>query len=1077
MMLLLVVTSSQLLAQGTQLLRQPTVSETSIVFVYANDLWIVDRDGGNAHRLTSGIGGETRPHFSPDGSMIAFTGQYDGNSDVYVIPASGGEPVRLTWHPGADNVHGWADNGKSVLFTSGRKGTPTKEAKFFTVSTDGGMPKELAIPRANKGELSANGRMIAYEQFSMWDPEWRNHRGGQAKPIWIVNMRNYELKKTPRTDGERHLDPVWHNGVVYFLSERDFASNIWSFDPRNDELKQVTFLSDFDVKSLDAGGGIIVYEYGGYLHSLNPETGDSKQLNITVAGDMNRARPRWVNVSSFQLANASLSPTGKRAIFEFRGDILTVPKKDGTWRNITKSSTAADRYPIWSPDGSKIAWFSDASGEYTLMISDQAGLEDPRSITLPNQTFYFRPAWSPDGKYISYTDTDYNLWYVDIESGDAKKVDTEGYAHPNRSLNPVWSPDSKWIAYAKIGLNQLKVIKAHNVESGETLQLTDGLSDAITPVWDATGKYLYFLASTNFGLNTGWLDMSSYNIPITRGLYAIVLSKDDPSPLLPLSDEEGSLVEEPDSEESKEDKKKGDVEVSIDIDGIDQRIIAINVPLRNYAGLVSGPANHVFYTEVVPNSGTVLHRYSLKDRKSVRFLSSVQAASVSNDRKNLLYRSGGTWGIVSTSGGPKKPGDGRLSLQGIRVKVNPQEEYKQIFKEGWRFMRDFLYVNNTHGAPWDDVWKWYSPWIDHVRHRSDLNYVVDIMSGEIAIGHSYVSGGDFPSLTSDRIGLLGADISAQRNGYRIDNILEGENWNPGLRSPLSGPGIDINEGDYIVAVNGVEVSTDRNFYSYFEGTANQQVNLLVNDRPTENGARLVSVQTIFNENQLRTREWTEGNRKKVDEMSDGRIAYVWVPNTGFGGYTAFNRYYFAQQHKKGAVIDERNNGGGSAADYIVDVLNRDLQGYFNSKVGDHRPFTTPGAGLWGPKVMLMNGRSGSGGDLLPYLFKQMEIGPLIGTQTWGGLVGTWDTPRFIDGGRMVAPRGGFYDLNGEWAVEAEGVFPDIEIFQTPKDVIEGRDPQLERAVREALRLLQTQGIELKPEPAPPIRWKRPVKKN
>jgi tricorn protease len=1057
------------LAQGTRLLRQPTISNESIVFVYANDLWLVDRAGGRATRLTSNEGGETSPHFSKDGKMIAFTGQYDGNADVYVIPAAGGEPKRLTWHPGGDNVTGWTPDGK-VLFSSGREGKPTQESKFYKVSVEGGMPEALPVPRGVDGQVSADGKMIAYQQISFWDPEWRNYRGGQAKPIWIMDMKNYDLKMTPRTDNERHTSPVWLNGIVYYLSERDFANNIWSFNPKTGENKQLTFHADFDVKNLDAGGGMIVYEQGSYLHTLNPATARSTQLNIEVAGDMNWGRPRWVNASAGQLQNANLSPSGQRAIFEFRGEIISVPKKEGDWRNISDNDAAADRSPVWSPDGSQVAWFSDRSGEYQLMISDQEGLDEPRSIKLPNQTFYFVPTWSPDGKYIAYTDTDYNLWYVDIASGSAKKVDTERYAHPNRSMNPVWSPDSKWITYVRLLDSQFKAVKVHNVETGQTLQLTDGMSDAISPVWDESGKYLYFLASTTYGLGTGWLDMSSYNAPVTRALYMIVLSKDDPSPFLPLSDEE------PTGEEEKVKEEKTN-EVKIDVDGIQQRILSVPVPERNYAGLIQGPKDHVFYSELVPNEGVKLHRYSLKDRKAIEFLSSVSYATTSADRKNLLYRNGGTWGIVATTGGPKKPNEGRINTSGVRVKVDPRAEYKQIFKEGWRYMRDFLYVDNTHGAPWDDVWKWYSPWIDHVRHRSDLNYVVDIMSGEIAVGHSYVSGGDYPSLTSDRIGLLGADISKQRNGYRIDRIYTGENWNPGLRAPLSGPGIDINEGDYILEVDGEEVSTNRNIFSYFVGTANRQVKLLVNGTPKKDGARLVNVQTVSNDRGLRQFAWVEGNRRKVDELSNGQLAYVYVPNTGNGGYTYFNRYFFAQQDKKGAVIDERNNGGGSAADYIVDVLARELHGYFNSRVEGNRPFTSPGAGLWGPKVMIINERAGSGGDLLPYLFRKMEIGPLIGTLTWGGLVGTWDTPRFIDNGRMVAPRGGFYDTDGNWAVEGEGIAPDIAVEQYPKDVIAGRDPQLERAVAEALKLMETEGVELKPEPEAPIRWKRPVKKN
>jgi len=1055
-------------AQGTMLLRQPAISDTHIAFVYANDLWIVDKNGGDAKRLTSNIGGETSPHFSPDGSMIAFSGQYDGNQDVYVIPSMGGEPKRLTWHPSGDNVTGWTPYGE-ILFASGRKGHPTKESKFFTVSPKGGHPTELAIPRAVDGEISANGRWIAYQQISFWDPEWRNHRGGQAKPIWIVDMKNYDLKMTPQLDAERQTSPVWMNGLVYYLSERDYANNIWSFDPNSGVEKQITFHSDFDVKNLDAGGGLIVYEQGGYLHTINPTTGQSKQLNINVAGDMNWGMPRWVDATAFGLQNAQISPSGQRAIFEFRGDIFTVPKEEGTWRNLTNSSGAADRAPVWSPKGDKVAWFSDQSGEYQLMIGDQMGLETPRAITVPNQTFYFKPQWSPDGKFIAYTDTDYNMWYVNVETGEAKKADTDLYAHPNRSLNPEWSPDSKWIAYVQLQPNQFKAVKVHNVETGATLTLTDAMADAISPVWDASGKYLYFLASTDYGLSSGWLDMSSYNSPLNYTPYLMVLEKDGKSPFLPKSDEETAS-------EEKKDKKAEEVQVKIDVDGLANRIIAINVPARSYGEMMPGPEGYFFYTESVPQEGTRLQRYNIAEQKAETYLPSISSGVVSADRNNLLYRSGNTWGIISTKGGPKKVGDGRLDLSGIRVKVDPVLEAKQILKEGWRYMRDFLYVDNTHGAPWDDVWKWYSPWVEHVRHRSDLNYIVDIISGEIAVGHSYVSGGDYPDLTNDRVGLLGADIVKDKNGFRIEKIYNGESWNPGLSAPLAQPGLDVKEGDYIVQVNGTDLSVSENFFSYFEGTAGRQVTLTLNSKPSKNGARNVLVETISNENGLRQFDWIEGNRRLVDQMSGGKLAYVYVPNTSNPGYTYFNRYYFAQQDKKGAVIDERNNGGGSAADYMVDIMSRELHGYFNSRVEGHRPFPSPGAGIWGPKVMIINERAGSGGDLLPYMFHQMEIGPLVGTRTWGGLVGTWDTPPFIDNGRMVAPRGGFYNTDGEWDVEGKGIAPDIAVEQTPKLVIQGKDPQLEAAVKEAMKLLQTQEVILKPEPEAPIRWKRPVKK-
>jgi tricorn protease len=1062
-------------AQGTRLLREPTISKEHIVFVHANDLWKVNKSGGDAVRLTSNEGAETLPRFSPDGKTIAFTGQYDGNTDVYVIPVEGGEPKRLTWHPGADLVTGWTPDGTHVLFTSSRMGVPTKESKFFQVAKEGGMEEPLDIPRAVNGRISPDGKSIAYQQIAFWDPEWRNYRGGQAKPIWIVDLKNHSLKMTPQTDNERHTQPIWHGERVFFLSERDYAGNIWSFDPKSETLKQETFHTDFDIKNLDSNGSEVVYEQGGYLHILDPATGVTKQLTININGDFHWARERWQDVNGRSLTNASLSPTGQRAIFEFRGEIITVPKENGDARNLTNTSGIADRSPVWSPDGQQIAWFSDASGEYQLMIGDQEGLSKPKTIPLPNKSFYFKPDWAPDGKHIAFTDTDYNLWIVNVATGSAKIADTERFAHPNRSLNPVWSPDSKWLAYARLLDNQFKAIFVYQIETGKKIQLTDGLADAISPVWDVNSEYLYFLASTNFGLNSGWLDMSSYERPITRSLYVAVLNKNGKSPFLPQSDEEKQK-----ETEKKESEKKTETKlVTIDEEGVWKRIIAVDIPAKDYTGLVSGPENYLFYTESVPNQpGVLLHRYNFKERKTEQYLSGISFATVSNDRKTLLYQANGNWGIVETNGGPKKTGDGNLkALANFKIKIDPKQEWEQIFKEGWRYQRDFLYVDNVHGAPWDDIYNWYKPWVSHVRHRSDLNYIIDILGGEVAVGHSYTSGGDFPDVKSVNIGLLGADYEVNQGRYRISKIYNAESWNPNIKAPLAIPGIDVNVGDYILEVNGQEIKSSENLYKYFEGTGSRQIKIRINSKPDTEGSRLITVVPVENENQLRMMDWVESNRRKVDELSGGKLAYVYIPNTGNPGYTYFNRYYFSQQDKKGAVIDERNNGGGSAADYMVDIMARELHGYFNSRAGDRRPFTTPMAGIWGPKVMLINERAGSGGDLLPYLFHKMEIGPLIGTKTWGGLVGTWDTPPFIDGGRMVAPRGGFFDVNGEWAVEGVGISPDIAVEQTPKDVIDGKDPQLERAVKETLRLLETQGVELKSEPKAPIRYARPQKKN
>ncbi|TPV33268.1 protease [Paucihalobacter ruber] len=1055
-------------SQGTQLLRQPTISNDEVVFVYANDLWKTSINGGNAIRLTSNDGYEQNPHFSPDGKWIAFTAEYDGNVDVYVMPSEGGEPKRLTYHPDGDYVQGWTPNGE-ILFRSGRDSKPTQTTKFYTVNPKGSFPKVIDLERAAYGDISEDGKYIAYTPIMSWDAEWRNYRGGQAMPIWIVDLKTKELITTPQKDKERHLDPVWLDGDVYYLSERDYTSNIWRFNVKTKTEEQITFHKKFDVKSLDAHNDKIIYEQGGYLHVIDIATKTTKQLDINVAGDLSFSRPRWENVTANNLINGNISPTGKRALFEYRGEIFSIPKKDGSWINLTNSPGSADRYPVWSPKGDKIAWFSDTGGEYQLSIADQNG-QNQIQIPLPNPTFYFRPDWSPDGKHLAFTDTDYNIWIVNLETKKVTKADTDRYAHPNRSMNPVWSPDSQWIAYAKQLDSHFKAVFVYNINTNKSHQITDGMADVISPVWDESGDYIYTLGSTNYGLSTGWLDMSSYDPKTVRSLYAIVLSKTGKAPNLPKNDMEAA-------DESEKDKKKDEkdtaVNVKIDVNGILDRVIPLKLEAREYMALAAGPKHKVFVAEQVPNErNLLLHSYDVAEEKATEFAKGVQSMTTSADRKNILLKQNGSWLIVDTKASPK-PGDGKLDTN-LKMLVDPKAEYHQMFKEGWRFMRDFLYVNNVHGAPWDKVYEWYAPWIDHVRHRTDLNYVIDIMSGEVAIGHSYVSGGDMPNLERVQVGLLGCDYETKNNHYQISKIYGGERWNPNIEAPLGLPGIDVKEGDYILAVNGKSFTAEQNIYHLFEQTAGRTTQITVNSKPNLIDSRVITVKPVSNERGLRTIDWVEGNRRRVDELSKGQLAYVYVPNTSNPGFTSFNRYYFAQQDKKGVIVDERNNGGGSAADYMIDIMSRELFGYFNSRTEGNRPWTTPMAGIWGPKVMLINERAGSGGDLLPYMFKAKNLGPLIGTRTWGGLVGTWDTPPLLDGGRMVAPRGGFYDAYGNWAVEAEGVAPDIEVIQHPKLTSEGRDPQLERGVEEALRLLKENPFQLKPEPAPPIRWKRPA---
>ncbi|MDP1571879.1 MAG: PDZ domain-containing protein [Vicinamibacterales bacterium] len=1071
--------------EPTRMLRSPAVSATHIAFAYAQNIWVVERAGGAARRLTSFQGQAGHPRFSPDGRTIAFTGDYAGNADVYVVPVEGGEPVRLTWHPGADTVQGWTPDGTRVLFSSGRATwAPVAAPRFWTVPAAGGVAEPMALPRGYQGRLSPDGRHIAYRMNNSWDEERRNYRGGQNKPIWIVDLKTYDLVSPPWTDS-KDIEPVWVGGDVYFLSDRDGVSNIWRYQPATKALTQVTRFTDFDVKTLDGRADAVVFEQGGQVHELDPATGQSRVVSIRATGDFPWMMPRWEDVTA-RMTNIRLSATGQRVVVESRGEIFTIPAEKGDVRNITRSSASAERQPAWSPDGQWVSYFSDRSGEYRLMIAPQDGIAAPREVALPDPDFYYTPAWSPDSTKLLYTDTNLQVWVLDVATGQARVLGNDPWMVPQRTLNPAWSPDSKWIAYATRLDTLYRAIVIANVETGERRQVTDGLADAMFPVWDASGKYLWFLASTDYGLRSQWLDMTSYDRPQTFALYLAVLKKGEPSPLLPESDEDKGIpvpAAAPAAAPAPE-APAAPVTVAIDFDGFQQRVLAVaGVPERLYSQLAPGVAGSVYFLEAPPrpNMGSTLHRFKLTERRATLFVDDVAEYSVSADGKKLLYRTPTAGGATAAppalflvdADKPPTAGQGRLSAT-LRMHLDPKAEFQQIFDEGWRLQRDFLYVENMHGTDWPAMKRMYGPLLPHVMHRADLTYLLDMMGGEIAVGHSYVRGGALPDVPAPLGGLLGADFTVESGRYKIARIYDAESWNPDLRAPFSAPGLDVAVGDFVLAIDGAPLAAPDSLHRLLDGTANRQTVLTVNRRPVMDGARQVTVVPVANDQGLRTRAWVEENRRIVDRLSQGRLAYVYVPNTGQPGYTSFNRYYFAQQDKAGAVIDERFNGGGSAADYIIDVLQRDFDGYFNNVAGDRRPFTSPSAGIWGPKVMIINEMAGSGGDLMPYMFKRRGIGPLIGTRTWGGLVHTADTPVLIDGGTMIAPRGGFFTRDGQWAVENEGVGADIEVENWPKDVVAGGDPQLERAVQEALRRLEEAPVDRRTtEPAPPTWGARP----
>jgi tricorn protease len=1116
----------------TRMLRSPTVSATHIAFAYANNIWSVERAGGAARRLTSFQGLTTTPHYSPDGKWIAFSGEYSGNVDVYVMPAEGGEPKRLTWHPGADNVQGWTPDGKAIVFSSTRASwAPTGTARFWTVPAEGGVEEPMTLPRGYQGKISADGTHIAYRMNSSWDEERRNYRGGQNRPIWIVDLKTFDLVSPPWTSS-KDIDPVWSGDSVYFLSDRDGVSNVWSFDTKAKKLAQATKFKDYDVKAIDAGAGVVVFEQAGYVHELDPKTGRDRVVNITATGDFPWMMPRWEDVTT-RMTNLAISPTGKRVAVEARGEVFTIPAEKGDIRNLTHSSGSAERDPSWSPDGKYVSYFSDKSGEYKLVLESQDGLTPAREIALPNPTHYYTPAWSPDSKKLLYTDTNLHVWVLDIASGQTKVVGNDPWMVPERTLNPVWSPDSKWVAYSS-RLNSLyHVVRVSNVETGESKQVTDGLSDAVWPAWDASGKYLWFLASTDLGLGSQWLDMTSYDHTENFGLYMAILKKGEPSPLLPESDEDagvgsattpgggggggrggrggaGTVTAQPVTTDDPAQEPaagrggaRAPVTVQIDFDRLPQRIMAIpGVAAREYSQLRSGVAGTVYYLEAGAaaggggrggggGGGSTLIRYRLSDRRAATFVAGASSYSVSADGHKLAYRGAGGGGggrggggagaaaatvpifIVDADRNPPAAGAGRVDVN-LRMYLEPREEFKQIFNEDWRNQRDYLYVPNMHGTDWGEDKQMYGRLLPFINHRADLNYLIDMMGAEIAIGHSYVRGGDMPDVpTGPAGGLLGADFVIDQGRYKITRIYDTESWNPDLRAPLANPGVDVNVGEYVLAVNGVELRAPDNIHRLLDGTSNRQVALTVGPQPSMTGTRQITVVPVASEQALRTRAWVEENRRTVEKLSNGQLAYVYLPNTGQPGYTSFNRYYFAQQDKQGVVVDERFNGGGSAADYIIDVLQREYDGYFNNVAGDRVPFTSPSAGIWGPKVMIINEMAGSGGDLMPYMFRARKIGLLVGKRTWGGLVHTADTPTFIDGGSAIAPRGGFFSKDGKWAVENEGVAPDVDVENWPKDVVAGHDPQLERAVTEALRMLkENPPTRMTKEPAPPVHGKR-----
>jgi tricorn protease len=1088
------------------LLRNPSLGADRIAFLYAGDVWTVPRQGGDARRLTSVGGVSAGPYFSPDGSQLAYSAQERGTTDVYVVSSDGGVPRRLTWEPTGSRVTGWTPDGKDVLFTSGHA-SKSVYPRLFQIHANGIGPAEvLPLPSVDWGSFSSDASTLAYVPVRQWQAAWKHYRGGQTSQVWLVNMKTLDLEKVPR-ENSNDSSPVWLGNTVYFLSDRNGSVSLFEYDTKSKQVQQVLDNHGLDLKTVSAGPGGLVYEQFGSLHLYDPGSRQDQVVSVSIHGELAALEPHLAGVLPAAVENIALSPTGVRVVAEARGDIFTLPAEKGDIRNLTNTAGSAERDPSWSPDGKSIAYFSDASGEYQLYIRDQDGLSQPKVIDLaPNPSFYYGPHWSPDSKRIAFTDKHLRIWYVDVAGGKPVKIDTGLRGGFGAGTQLSWSPDSQWIAYTRDLESELHAVFLYSLASHNATQITDGMSNAANPVFDPNGKYLYFTASTNNGPSDAGIDLSSLDRTTDAGVYVAVLSRTAASPIPPESDDENKKkddeskkADKPDEEADqagdtkkadakqddkkdgkKDDKKRADAKPKttvIDLADIGNRILSLPIPSRNYTELAVGKSGVLFLAEGSPVGRTAedpgspiraLWRFTTEKRQTEEILSGLTSFKVSFNGEKLFYQRQDNWFLApiaelkpgSPDANPGKP----VNNHGMMATLDHRSAWKQMYHETWRLQRDFLYDPHTHGLDIAKIEAKYRPYLENLASRDEFTYLCDEMLGEVQVGHMFVSG-PRPPANAPKPGLLGADYTIDRNRYRFAKIYNGENWTPSLTAPLTLPGINIVEGDFLLAVNGRELHATDNIDSFFDGTAGKQTVLRVGKNADGGGSHDVTVVPTASEYGLRNLDWINGNRRKVDALSGGKIAYVYMPNTGGAGYTNFNRYFYAQLDKQGLILDERFNQGGFLADYVVTVLSQ--KHLSNAIERDGKPVHDPQGAIFGPKAMIINQSAGSGGDAMPWYFHKSGLGTLVGTRTWGGLVGIGGYPTLIDGGFVTAPRYAIYGLNGEWEVEGHGIPPDVMVEELPKDVAAGHDAQLEQAVAIVMQQLKEHPVPVSPIPPYP----------
>jgi tricorn protease len=1073
----------------TRLLRFPDLHGDKVVFTYAGDLWSAPASGGLAARLTAHPGLELFAKFSPDGKQIAFTGQYDGDEQVYVIPASGGEPKQLTFYPAQgplpdrwgfdDQVYGWAPDGKSVLFRSLRESWTLTGTRLYTAKAEGGLPVALPMPVAGGGAFSPDGTKIVYSPLTREFRTWKRYQGGWAQDLFIFDLATSAIEPvahSPRSE----RDPMWIGEKIYFASDRTGTLNLFEFDPRTKDVKQLTMSTEHDVRWPSAGdNGRIIYELGGELHVLNLQSRRSTPIPITVPSDALARRPSRVVVSPTLIEDFGLSPKGERALFVGRGDVFSAPIEKGAVRNLTRSSAAHDKAAAWSPDGLKIAYISDATGEEELYLIDEKGSSKPEQLTKGGKAMRYTPAWSPDGKRLAFSDKDGKVFVVTVADKSLVQVadESRGQVRDYR-----WSPCGTHLAFSLSDPNGTRSLYLWSVGQAKSRRITGEMFDEFGPAWDPDGNYLYYLSEREFAPQ---LDTNDFNYVGNRstGVYALALRKDVKNPFPPESDEVKSNEQK--KADDKKDKEKSKNEnadaskvrepIAIDLDGLAERVVRIPVAADNYRGLtaIKGHLLYVrqgsFYYGRDGESKPELRIYSFADRKETTIADDVMGYALSADGSKILVRQGPSFNLYDAS--PKgKDGKKTVSTTHLSVDRVPAQEWAQIFDEVWRRYRDFFYVENLHGYDWDALRKRYRPMLEHVAHRSDLNYVIGEMIAELNVGHAYNSGGDWQVPPRPHVALPGAEFALDRAAgrYKIAKILKGHNEEPIYRSPLTEVGVDVKEGDYVLAIDGDDLAGSDNPYRLLRNKADRPVQFTVNSKPQTPGARTITFQPIDSETDLRYLAFVTHNQERTTRLSGGRVGYIHIPNMGAEGIREFIKWFYPQIRKEGLVVDVRNNGGGNVSQMLIERLRRELLATGFARTSD-TPTTYPGVVFHGHLVCILNQNSASDGDIFPAMFKQAKLGPLIGKRSWGGVVGITSRGPLVDGGVVNVPEFGFASADGRWIIEGYGVEPDIELENDPKSVIEGHDKQLQRAVEMVMEKIREQPKRLPQRPAAPVK--------